>query len=229
MHARRFFLFFCAALFLSGTSALAAGDLQATLARLDTAAARFKSTQADFEFDSVQTDPIPDTDVQKGTAYYQRKGNTFEMAAHIREVNGKKVPKIYVYSGGKLRLDEQMIDQVTTLSSASQYEGYLMLGFGASGKDLTEKWEITDDGPETIAGVKTEKLDLVAKDPKVRKNLPKVTIWIDLDRGVSLKQVLDFGQGQTRTGMYTNIKINESLPGDAFTIKTDSKTQYINR
>ncbi len=208
---------------------MAAGDLQATLAKLDTAAARFKSTQADFEFDSVQTDPIPDTEVQKGTAYYLRKGNTFEMAAHIREVNGKKVPKIYVYSGGKLRLDEPMIDQVTTLSSASQYEGYLMLGFGAGGKDLTDKWEITDDGPETIAGVKTEKLELVAKDPKVRKNLPKVTIWIDLDRGVSLKQVFDEGQGQSRTCTYSNIKINESLPGDAFTIKTDSKTQYINR
>ncbi len=208
---------------------MAAGDLHATLAKLDAAAARFKSTQADFEFNSVQTDPIPDTEVQKGTAYYQRKGNTFEMAAHIREVNGKKVPKIYVYSGGKLRLDEPMIDQVTTLSSASQYEGYLTLGFGAGGKDLTDKWDITDDGPETIAGVKTEKLDLVAKDPKVRKNLPKVTIWIDLDRGVSLKQVFDEGQGQSRTCTYTNIKINESLPGDAFTIKTDSKTQYINR
>ena len=126
-------------------------------------------------------------------------------------------------------LVEPLIDQVTTLTSASQYEGYLMLGFGASGKELAEKWDITDAGPETINGVKTEKLDLVAKDPTVRKNLPKVTIWVDLDRGVSLKQVFDEGQGQSRTCTYSNIKINESLPGDAFTIKTDSKTQYINR
>lgn len=221
-------LVFSLAVALSSTSAFAAGDLKATLAKLDAAAARFKSTAADFQFDSVTTDPIPDTEIQKGTAYYQRKGNSFQMAAHIREVNGKKVPKVYVYSGGKLKLDEPLLNQVTTLSSVSQYEGYLMLGFGASGKDLADKWEITDNGPETINGVQTEKLDLVAKDPKVRKNLPKVTVWIDLDRGVSLKQYFDEGQGQSRTCTYSNIKINQSLPGDAFTFKTDSKTQYIN-
>jgi outer membrane lipoprotein-sorting protein len=128
-----------------------------------------------------------------------------------------------------LKLNEPLINQVTTLSGASQYESYIMLGFGASGKELTEKWDVTDQGPETINGVTTEKLDLVAKDPKVKKNLPKVTIWVDLDRGVSMKQYFDQGQGQSRTCSYSNIKINQSLPGDAFTFKTDGKTQYINR
>jgi outer membrane lipoprotein-sorting protein len=230
MHFRsKTFLIFWMAVSAGITNAFAAGDLNASLAKLDAAAARFKSAAAEFEFDSTQTDPVPDTEVQKGAAYYQRKGNTFEMAAHIREMNGKKVPKTYVYSDGKLKLFEPLIDQVTTLSGASQYEGYVMLGFGASGKELAGKWDITDNGPETLDGVKTEKLDLVAKDPKVRKNLPKVTIWLDLDRAVSLKQVFDEGQGQSRTCIYSDIKINQSLPGDAFTIKTDSKTQYINR
>jgi outer membrane lipoprotein-sorting protein len=229
MRIARFFVFLGLGVVLSGTRAFAAGDLKATLAKLDAAAAKFKSASADFEFQSVLTDPIPDTEVQKGSAYYQRKGNTFQMAAHIREVNGQKVPKVYVYSEGKLKLDEPLVNQVTTLSSVSQYEGYLMLGFGASGKDLADKWDITDDGSETINGVKTEKLELVAKDPKVKKNLPKVIIWIDLDRGVSLKQYFDESQGQSRTCNYSNIKINEPLPGDAFTFKTDSKTQYINR
>ena len=220
---------FCFGVLIAAPGAFAAGDLKATLARLDAAAARFKSTAADFQFDSVQTDPIPDTDVQKGTAYYQRKGGSFEMAAHIREANGKKTPKVYVYSGGKLKLYEPMINQVTTLAKVSQYESYLMLGFGAGGKDLADKWDITDDGTEAINGTTTEKLELIAKDPTVRKNLPKVIVWIDTDRGVSLKQYFDEGQGQSRTCLYTNIKINESLPGDAFTLKTDSKTQYINR
>jgi outer membrane lipoprotein-sorting protein len=229
MRVARFFLFLGLAVAVSATTAFAAGDLKATLAKLDAAAARFQSTSADFQFDSVMTDPIPDTEVQKGTAYYQRKGNAFQMAARIGEVNARKIPKVYVYAGGKLKLYESLTNQVTTLSSMSQYEGYLMLGFGASGKDLAGKWDITDDGPEAINGVTTEKLELVAKDPKVKKNLPKVIVWIDLDRGVSLKQYFDQGQGQSRTCAYSNIKINESLPGDAFTFKTDSKTQYINR
>ena len=229
MRFARFFICFGLGLAVASSSAFAAGDLKTTLAKLDAAAAKFKSTSADFEFNSVITDPIPDTEVQKGAAYYQRKGNTFQMAAHILEVNGRKVPKTYVYSGGKLKLNEPLINQVTTLNSMSQYEGYLMLGFGAGGKDLADKWDITDDGPEVVHGIQTEKLELVAKDPKIKKNLPKVTVWIDLERGVSLKQVFDQGQGQSRTCIYSNIKMNESLPGDAFTFKTDSKTQYINR
>ena len=229
MRARSFFVIFWTGLLLGSTPAWAAGDLKSALAKLDQAAARFKTAEANFVAEAVQTDPIPDSETQKGVTYYERNGNSFQMAAHIAEVNGKKVPKVYVYSGGKLRLDEPLIDQVTTITKAGQYESYVMMGFGASGKELADKWDITDDGPETVNGVKTEKLELVAKDPEVRKNLLKVIIWVDLDRGVSIKVYFDEGQGQSRTATYSDIKINASLPRDAFTIKTDSKTQYINR
>jgi len=216
-----------ALLTLPERSAWAADDLQRVLHELDVAAANFHSTAADFEFDSYVTDPIPEKDVQKGTVYYERKANAFQMAAHIREVNGKPVPKIYTYSGGVFKLDEPMIDQVTTFKSASKFESYIMLGFGASGKELAEKWEITYAGPETLDGVKTEKLNMVAKDPTVRKNLPKVTIWVDTARGVSVKQVFDETDGQSRVSVYFNIKVNQPLPVDAFKLVTDSKTQYV--
>src|ERR1039458_746828 len=76
----------------------------AVLRRLDVAAANFHSTSADFEFDTVTTEPIYDKDVQKGTAYYKREGSSFQMAAHIREVNGKPAPKDLTYAGGKVML-----------------------------------------------------------------------------------------------------------------------------
>jgi outer membrane lipoprotein-sorting protein len=231
MRMARFFLFLLAGLLLTpARAAFGADDLPAVLAKLDAAAERFKSTTADFEFDSIQTDPIPDKDEQKGTIYFERTGNSFQMAAHIKEVNSKPIPKIYTYSKGVFKLWEGgNLNQVTTFARASKFESYLMLGFGASGKALAEKWDITYDGPETIDGVKTDKLELVAKDPDVKKNLPKVTVWMDTDRGVSLKQVFDEGPGQYRVSVYFNIRLNTPLPGDAFTFKTDSKTQYINR
>jgi len=206
-----------------------ADDLEGVLRKLDAAAARFQSTTADFEFDSTQTDPVPDTDVQKGIVYYDRKGNAFQMGVHINEVNGKPVPKIITVSGGVFKLYEQLPNQVTTSSKVSKYESYLVLGFGASGKDLQQKWNITYLGSETLNGIKTDKLQLIAKDPQVLKLFPKVVIWIDPSRGVSLKQFFDEGQGQSRTCIYSNIKVNQPLPADAFTFKTDSKTQFINR
>ena len=146
------------------------------------------------------------------------------MAAHIREANGKTVSKVYTYAAASSSSMNGMINQVTTYSKVSKFESYLMLGFGASGKDLEQKWEIKYLGLETLDGVKTEKLELVARDPEVRKNIPKVTIWVDTERGVSLKQLFDEGPGQYRVCFYFNIKVNQPLPADAFTFKTDKQT-----
>jgi outer membrane lipoprotein-sorting protein len=206
------------------------------LRRLDDAAKNFHSTEADFEFDTIQTDPIYDKDVQKGTVYYERKGTAFQMAAHINtingkplEINGKPAPKVYTYSNGVFRLFESAINQVTTYSKLNKYESYLMLGFGASGKDIEQKWDVTYLASETLDGVKVAKLELVPKDPDIRKNLPKVTVWIDPERGVSLKQIFDEGPGQYRVSVYFNIKVNQPLPADAFTLKTSKQTIYVNR
>jgi len=206
----------------------AAQDVKSVLAKLDDAAPNFHSTSADFQFDTYQTDPVPDKEVQKGTVYYARRGSDFQMAAHINQENDKPVPKIYTFSKGVFRLYEKLPNQVTTYKN-DKLGGYLLLGFGASGKELSEKWDITYGGEETLDGVKTEKLDLVPKDPAVRKNLLKVTVWMDTEHGVSLKQVFDQGQGQSRVSVYFNFKFNQPLPSDAFTFKTDSKTQYVNR
>ncbi len=205
-------------------------DLKEVLRQLDAAAANFRSTSADFEFDTVQTDPVPDKDVQKGTVYYKRNGKNFQMAAHIREENGKPVPKDLTYSGGKVMLYDKLTNQVH-VKDAAKYESYLLLGFGASGRELADKWEIKYLGSETLidgkTSVDTEKLELVAKDPDVLKLFPKVTIWVDPTRAVSLKQIFDEGQGQSRTCYYFNIKVNQPLRESDFTFKTDSQTQII--
>lgn len=216
-------------LLLCGRSLSAADDLQAVLHQLDVAAANFHSASADFEWDSVVTEPIPDTDVQKGVAYFEHQGKSVKMAAHIDELNDRPVPKVLLYSNGELELFEPMINQVTRFKKASQFEGYAMLGFGASGKELADKWNIQFDGQETMDGIKTDKLELVAKDPAVRKTISKVTLWVDPQRDISVKQIFDEGEGQSRVCHYTNFKVNQSLPGDAFKLKTNGKTQIIDR
>lgn len=219
MHPPRTFatFLFCASMLLPMQS-VRADDLSKVLQTLDAAAQNFHTTTANVEFDTIQTEPIPDKDVMTGMAYYERNGNHFQMAAHLTQHNGRPTAKTYILSGGTLRIsDTGKTSDATAHPEAGKYESYLMLGFGASGTQLSEKWTVTYLGTETIDGVKTDKLDLVAKDPAVRKNIPKVTIWLDTSRAVSLKQVFDEGEGQSRTCHYTNIKVNQSLPGNAFT------------
>jgi outer membrane lipoprotein-sorting protein len=216
LRAKSFFFAVLAAAFLTA-SAAHADDLAGVLQKLDAAAKDFHTTTATFEFDTIQTDPIPDKDVMTGTAYYDRKGNHFEMAAHITKHGNLPAARTYIFSGGVLRVsDTGKESDAKTYAQAGKYESYLMLGFGASGRELEEKWTVKYLGTEKIDGIVTDKLELVAKDPTVRRNIPKVTIWLDTSRAVSLKQVFDEGEGMSRVCTYTNIKVNQALPKEAF-------------
>jgi outer membrane lipoprotein-sorting protein len=233
---------FAALVLLGGLAASAAPadqrDLKQVLQQLNTSAANFHSTSANVQVDYVQSDPVYEKDIDKGTVEYKRTGKSFQMAVHFREeatdvqdgkpAKFKPVPKELLVAGGKAILYEKLTNQVHT-RDASKFESYAILGFGASGTQLADKWDITYLGAEPLVDGKTsivtDKLELVAKDPEVRKLLPKVTIWIDPNRAVSLKQVFDEGQGQSRTCFYSNIKLNPTLPESDFTINTDSKNQ----
>jgi outer membrane lipoprotein-sorting protein len=204
-----------------------ADDLKSVLARLDAASANFHTTSADFEFDTVTTQPIYDKEVQKGVAYYKREGHGFQMAAHIHEANSRPAARDLTYSAGKVLFYDAVANQERVMDAA-KYESYLLLGFGASGRELADKWDIKYLGAEAVNGVKTDKLELVAKDPNVLKLFPKVTVWVDSEHAVSLKQVFDEGQGTSRTCIYSNIKTNQSLPKNAFTLKTNKQTKMVN-
>lgn len=198
-------------------STVRAQDLAGVLAKLDAAAKDFHTTTANFEFDTIQTDPIPDTDIQRGTAYYQRNGTNFQMAGHITEHNKHPSEKTYILSRGVLRISDTGKEaDAKAVTQASKYQSYLMLGFGASGSQLAEKWDIKYLGTEDIDGTRTDKLELIAKDPAVRRNIAKVTAWMDTSRAVSLKVIFDEGEGQSWVCRYSNIKINQPLPGNAF-------------
>lgn len=230
MHLR-FKLVFTAAFALAILPAHAAmaapqDDLKSVLDRLNVAAANFKSATADVEFDTVETEPIPDTDVQKGVFYFDRKGSAARMGVHFSQHNGRPSGKAYTFIGGTFKLFEPGVNQVTTYAKAGKFESYVILGIGASGKDLEAKWDIRYLGSETLNGVKTEKLELVAKDPEVRKSLSKVTLWMDPERAVSLKQVFILSASSSHVCLYSNFKINQSLPGDAFAFKTNKQTTY---
>jgi outer membrane lipoprotein-sorting protein len=216
-------------LLLPVRSAFAADDLKSVLHQLDEAASNFHTASADFKFDNIQTEPVPDTDVWSGVVYYEHKGNEFRMAAHIQERDNQPFPAVYNYSDGVFQYYQQNLNQVTRYKNNGNLAGYLMTGFGASGKELADKFNITYDGQETIDGVKTDKLEMVPKDPSVLRLFQKVTIWIDPTRDVNLKQVFDEGEGLSRICTYSGIKLNEAIPGSDFTFKTDKKTKYANQ
>lgn len=215
-------------------AALAADDKERVLRQLDAAAVKFHNTTADFQFKSIETDPVYFEEKQEGTVYYERTGSSFQMAGHIEKVDDKPVSKIYTFSNGEFKLYEKKINQITKFNAGSKAEGYAILGFGASGRELEKVWEIKYLGSEMLPDgkkqVKTEMLELVAKDPAVRKNIARVVVWIDPVYAVSLKQIFYESPTQRRECFYFNIKVNEPhLPADVFTIKPEGKPNIVTK
>ncbi|HEV2134467.1 MAG TPA: outer membrane lipoprotein-sorting protein [Terracidiphilus sp.] len=200
--------------------------LQQVLQQLDGSAAKFRSASADFEEKDIQTVPVPNTDTRTGTIYFEHRGGEVRMAAHVKQFNGQPNGSVYTYTHGVFQLFDPQQNQVTKVQNSGNLAGYLSLGFGATGKDLQDKFEITYLGQETVDGVKTDKLQLIPKDQKARNLFSKVTIWIDPARNVNLKQVFDEGQGLSRVCTYSNIQMNHSISSSEFSFKTNKKTQF---
>jgi outer membrane lipoprotein-sorting protein len=77
-----------------------------------------------------------------------------------------------------------------------------------------------NDGSKSVA---VEKLDLVSKEASVRNNFTHITIWVDLARDISLKQVGFTPSGDTDTTIYSNIQLNQPIDLKAFAIKCKGK------
>jgi hypothetical protein len=123
------------------------------------------------------------------------------------------------------------IDQVTEFDlgkNRSDFESWVVLGFGGSGQDLVKAFDVNYVGPETVGGVATAKLQLVPKSEKARNTYSKIFLWIDLDKGISVQQQFFTPQQDYRLAKYSSIQVNgKKIPDEVFKLKTTSKTQTI--
>ncbi len=196
-------------------------DLQKVLTEMDAAAARFQSAQADFTADTY-TAVVQSHDIQTGTIAFRRVGGATQMVMHVKTDNGSPSLKDVLYKNSQLNYYQPTVKQETVLKASANYERYLTLGFGGSGKALAADWNIQYLGTETIDGVETAKLDLTPKTPS--DQFTHIAVWIDAKRGVSLKQQVFQDSGDWRTAVYSNVKLN-SVPVNAFELHVAPGTQ----
>ena len=202
-----------------------AQSLEAILNSMDQAAANFHSAQTDFVWDQYQK-VVDEHDIQKGTMYFRRQGSEVQMAADISSPDKKYV----LFSEGMVSVYVPSAEQVTQYSAGknkADFETFLVLGFGGSGRDLQKSFDVKYTGMEQVQGVATGKLELTPKSQKVRNMFATITLWIDPARGVSVQQKLLEPSGDYRLAQYSNIQLNKKINGDVFKLKTTSKTKYV--
>lgn len=200
-------------------------ELNAVLTRMDQAAAKFKTTQADFVWDQYSK-VVNETDTQKGTLYFRRTKSGVEMAAHITEPGVKYV----LFREGKARVYEPGIDQETVYNAGknkADFESFLVLGFGGGGHELEKSFEVRYLGKQQAQGVNADELELTPKSQRVRNTFSQILLWIDPAKGVSVQQKLLEPSGDYRLAKYSNIQINTRIADSVFKLKTTGKTRVI--
>jgi outer membrane lipoprotein-sorting protein len=203
----------------------AASTLEGVLNQMDAAAAQFRNAQADFVWDQYQK-VVNETDTQKGKIYFRRTGKEMQMAADIQSPDQKYL----LFSGGKIRFYQPKINQVNEYDAGQnrgEIESFLVLGFGGRGHDLQQQFDVKFGGNEDVDGVKTAKLELTPKLARVKNMFNKIVIWVDAQRGVSLKQQAFEPSGDYRITRYSNININTKVPDDVFKLHTSGRTKTV--
>jgi outer membrane lipoprotein-sorting protein len=198
--------------------------LDHVLTAMDTSAKGFHTAQANFTFDQY-TKVVNDTDTQKGKLYFRRQGKDVEMAADF------SVPQQYaIYSNGKAQLYNPRTDTVNVYQAdknRAQVEAFVLLGFGGGGHDLQSTYDVQYQGPETVNGIKAEKLQLTPKSQALSNSISKIILWIDPAGGISVQQQMFFPGGDYRLAKYSDIQLNQKLPESAFKLKTSPKTKIV--
>lgn len=194
--------------------------LEQVLDLLDKTSLSIHTVQTEFVWDQFQR-VVDEHDIQKGVMYFKRSGPAVDVSADIQyPPPGKKL----LLKGGEVQVYTRKTGQVTHYDARKNREGvesFLALGFGGRGHDLTKSFEVRYAGVETVGGVATHKLELTPKAKQVKNMFPLITLWIDQNRGVSVQQRLEQGEGDYRLAKFTRIEINpQKLPDDAFKLKT---------
>jgi outer membrane lipoprotein-sorting protein len=223
------FLLIFTQLAVSQTGPSATNGLERVLNEMDQAAAHFKTAQANFLWDQY-TQVVDEDDIQKGTIYFKRSPKEVQMAADVKEHNGKQDKKYIVYTNNSVQVFQPAIDQITKYNvgkNKSEVESFLVLGFGGRGHDLAKSFDLKYLGTENVDGIDAAKLELTPKSASVRNNFNRIILWIDPARGVSVQQKFFSGAGDYRLAKYSNIKLNEHISDDVFKIKKTSSTKIV--
>jgi outer membrane lipoprotein-sorting protein len=188
---------------LSVTQSQADATLDTILARMDKAAPSFHAMTANVEMVEYQK-ILNDSSTDSGSLKMQRKGKDVRAVVTFRDrwigFLGQKVrvyfPNMNTYTDYDAGKNTDVVNQ------------FLLLGFGASGKELAQSYDISLEGTEKVAGQDASKLVLIPKDQKVKERLTRIVVWIPADGANPIQQQFYEPSGNWRKVTYTNVVIN---------------------
>jgi outer membrane lipoprotein-sorting protein len=111
------------------------------------------------------------------------------------------------------------VQEYNLAQHTSLIDQFMLLGFGASGKELAANYDVKLAGDETAGGTKAVKLELTPKTAAAREKLRKVELWMADGGAYPVQQKFLQPSGDYTIFTYTDVKLNPALSAEALKLK----------
>jgi outer membrane lipoprotein-sorting protein len=205
----------------------AAAQAQPVFEKMNQAAADFQGLTADV-VRTHYTEVADEKETSKGTLVVQRdKPKEYKALFRVAEPDPQRI----AYGGRKVSIYNPKTNVISVYDfdkkMGSKVNDYLLLGFGATSKELQQTYNISLLGPEPVNGQKATKLLLMPKSPEKGAELTKAELWISDDTGVATQQKFYAQGGDYDLVTYSNMKVNPSnSPSVELNPPRDAKTEH---
>jgi outer membrane lipoprotein-sorting protein len=202
--------------------ALHAESKEAILSRMDQAAPAFQAMSADIHLTTFVA-VIKDTTEESGTLVMQRvKNGSVRAILDFSQQKDKSASRIIGIMGSTVLMvypNAKTYQEINIGNKSDLLQQFLLLGFGSSGKELAQSYDITAEGTEKLAGQDTTKLMLVPKTASVKERLVKVEIWIPANAAYPIQQRFYEPADNYRIAAYSAVNLKPAIKGKQLQLK----------
>ncbi len=213
-------------LLCAAVAAHAQSNVQTVLARMDASGPGFRSMTAAVSRETF-TAIVDDKSEESGTIAMSRsKGKDIRVKMEFTSPDARGV----FFAGQKAEIfypKRGEVEEYDLGKHKSLVEQFLLLGFGATGKDLLRNYAVKYLREEPVEGEKASRLELNPKSPQVKENYNKIELWISDPGGYPLRQKLHQASGNYSSVTYSKVKWNPDLTPDQLSLKLPANVKRI--
>jgi len=189
---------------------------------LNRAADHFKTLTANLQYTKF-TQVIDDKSTESGRL-------TYGANRHIKIEMLNPEPKEILFTGSKAYIYFPKMSQIQEFDLSkhrSLVEQFLLLGFGTSGDKLKDSYLITVLGETKLDNQAVLQIELTPKDEKIRQQIHKIHLWLDLASWVPVQQKFFEVGGDYLMARYTEVKVNLPVPRSKVALSAPSGTKRV--
>lgn len=187
-----------------------AAPLDDALARLDKAAAGFRSMTAQIRKISY-TALVKESSEESGRfVLYRPKPRDLRMLVEFDQPS----PRAVAFQGNKIQLYYPKLMTVQEYDLGKQgglIDQFLLLGFGTPVRELRRAYSIRHVGEEKLNGVAADRLELTPLSQEASHHVKSVEIWVSQTDGMVIQQKVNQPSRDYVLVSYSGIQVNPAL------------------